>query len=162
VHPDAATGLPDAGPDLQEFEAQGIDLVRSQFRALEVLSQKLKQAVGRGVEQQPGLIGQEAMATQVIYLDIQLQFLDAVFHIAPKHVNVVIDKLGVAHQVSDYEALVGAQTGIFHFGDKPAGLVPGFCLIAEGGEESLFIPRLLILRCVFAGAARSLPTAGYW
>jgi hypothetical protein len=63
MHPDAAAGLPDAGPDLQAFEAQGIDLGRSQFRALEVVAQQPKQAVGRGVEQQPELIGQEAMAT---------------------------------------------------------------------------------------------------
>ena len=145
MQPDAAAGLPDAGPDLQEFEAQGIDLGRSQFRALEVVAQQPKQAVGRGVEQQPELIGQEAMTTQTIGLDLQLQFLDAVFHVAPEHVDVVIDKPWVAHQVGDHEALIGAQVGIFHLGDDPPGLVPGFRLVAEGGEELLFLPCFLVL-----------------
>ena len=39
VYPDKAAGLSDAGPDLQELEPQGIDLSRSQFRALEVVAQ---------------------------------------------------------------------------------------------------------------------------
>lgn len=122
-----------------------MDLSRSQFRALEVVAQQPKQAKGGGVEQQPELIGQEAMATQAIGLDIQFQFLDAVFHIAPEYVDVVIDKLGVAAQVGDHEALIGAQVGIFHFGDDPAGLGPGVRLVAEGGEDLLFLPRLLVL-----------------
>jgi hypothetical protein len=36
------------------------------------------------VEQQPELVGQESMATQAIGLKLQLQFLDAVFHVAPE------------------------------------------------------------------------------
>lgn len=110
-----------------------------------MVAQQPKQAIGGGVEQQPELIGQEAMATQAIGLDLQLQFLDAVFHVAPEHVDVVIDKLGVAVQVGDHEALIGPQVGIFHLGDDPAGLVPGVRLVAEGGEEPLFLPRLLVL-----------------
>jgi hypothetical protein len=39
------------------------------------------------------------VATQAIGLEFQLQFLEAVFHIAPEHVEVVINELGVAHQV---------------------------------------------------------------
>lgn len=35
--------------------------------------------------------------------------------------------------------------GILHLGDDSAGLVPGFRLVAEGGEEPLFLPRLLEL-----------------
>jgi hypothetical protein len=53
VHPDAAAGFPDAGPDLQELKPQGIDLSRSQFRIPEVVAQQPKQAIGRSVEQQP-------------------------------------------------------------------------------------------------------------
>lgn len=37
VDPDTAAGFPDAGPNLQELEPQGVDLGRSQFRALEVV-----------------------------------------------------------------------------------------------------------------------------
>ena len=114
MHPDAAAGLPDADPDLQELEPQGIDLGRSRFRALEVVAQQPKQAVGRGVEQQPELIGQDAMATRAIGLDLQFKFLDALFYVAPEHVDVVLDKLGVAAQTSDHEPLIRTKMGIFH------------------------------------------------
>jgi hypothetical protein len=60
-----------------------MDLGRSQFRALEVVAQQPKQAIGRGVEQQPELIGQEAMATQAISLDIQFKFLNG-FSTSPR------------------------------------------------------------------------------
>jgi hypothetical protein len=97
------------------------------------------------VEQQPELIGQEAMATQSIGLELQLQFLDAVFHIAPEHGEVVIDELGAAPQVGDHKALIGAQMGVFHLGEEAAGVVPGFRLVPEGGKEALVFSRLLVL-----------------
>ena len=62
VYPDAAVGLADAGADLQELEAQGVDLGRGQFRTLEVVAQQPKQTVSRGVEEQPELVGQETVA----------------------------------------------------------------------------------------------------
>ena len=103
MDPDAATGLPDAGPDLQELEAEGVDLGRGQLCAFQVVAQQPEQAVGRGVEQQPELVGQEAVAAQAVGPEIQLQLLDAVFHIAPEHVEVVVDKSGIAAQVGDYK-----------------------------------------------------------
>ena len=54
MDPDAAAGLPDAGPDFQQLETEGVDLSRSQFRVLEVVPQQPKQAVGGGMEEQPG------------------------------------------------------------------------------------------------------------
>ena len=109
VDPDAAAGFPDAGADLQELETQGVDLGRGQVRTLEMAAQQPEQAVGHGMEQQPELVGQETVAAQAIGLEIQLQFLDAVFHVAPEHVEVVVDKLGIAAQVGDYKALIGAR-----------------------------------------------------
>lgn len=73
------------------------------------MAQQPKQAIGGGVEQQPELIGQEAMETQAIGLDLQLQFLDAVLHVAPEHIDVVIDKLGGPNQVGDHEALIAPR-----------------------------------------------------
>jgi len=110
MYPDAAAGLPDAGPDLQELEAQGVDWGGGQFRALEVVPQQPKQAVSHGVPQQPKLVGQEAMATQAVGRELQLQFLDAVFYVTPQHLDVVIDKLGVAAQVSNHEPLPGGAS----------------------------------------------------
>ena len=55
------------------------------------------------------------MAAQAVGLELQLQLLDAVFHVAPQHVDVVIDHLGVAAQVSDHEPLIGAQMSVSTF-----------------------------------------------
>jgi hypothetical protein len=145
VDPDAAAGLPDAGPDLQEFEPQGVDLGGGHFHTLEVVPQQPEQAVGRGVEEQPELVGQEAMATQAVGLEFQLQLLDAVFHVAPEHLKVVINELWITAQIGDHEPLVGAQTGIFHLGDDPAGLVPGLHLVAKGRKEPLFLSGFQVL-----------------
>lgn len=49
------------------------------------------------------------MATQAVALEFQLQFLDAVFRLAPEHLNVVMEKLGVVAQISDHKALIGAK-----------------------------------------------------
>jgi len=94
VNPDAAAPRTDAGPDFQEFEPQGVDLGHGQFRALDVAAQQPKQAVGRGVEQQPELVGQEAVAAQAIGLELHFALLDAVFHLTPQDVDLVIDQLG--------------------------------------------------------------------
>jgi hypothetical protein len=144
VDPDAATGLPDTGPDFQQLETQGVDLCRGQFRSPQMIAHQPKQAVGDGVQEQSKLISQEAVATQTVGLEIQLQLLDAVFYVTPEHVEVVIDELGIAAQVGDYEALIGAQVRIFHLGDNPAGLIPGVRLVAEGSKEALFRPGFLI------------------
>jgi hypothetical protein len=110
-----------------------------------MVAQQPKQAVGRSVEQQPELVDPKPVAAQAVGLELQLQFLDAVFHVAPEHLEVVVDKLGAAHHVGDHEPLIGAQGGIFLLGDDPAGLVPGFHLVAKGGKEALFLSRLLVL-----------------
>jgi hypothetical protein len=93
------------------------------------------------VQQEPELVGQEAVAAQTVGLDIQFQFLDAVFRVAPEHVEVVIDKLGVAAEVGDHKALIGAQLGVFHFGDDPPGLGPGLRLAAGRRHRRLSGPR---------------------
>jgi hypothetical protein len=144
LHSDAAAGFPDAGPDLQKLETQGVDLRRGQFRVLEVMSQQRKQAIGGGAQEQAELVGQEAVATQAVGPELQLEPFDAVFCVAPQHIEVVIDKPGIATQVGDHEARIGAEAVILHFGDDPAGPGPGLRLIAEGGKEPRFFPRLLL------------------
>jgi hypothetical protein len=79
VDPDAAAGLPDADLDLQELEPQGVDLRRGQFRVLEVVPQRPKQAIGRGVQEQTELVGQKAVTTQAVGLELQFQLFDPVF-----------------------------------------------------------------------------------
>ena len=96
------------------------------------------------MEQQPKLVGQEAVTTQAVGLEVQLQLFDPVFHVAPEHIDLVIDELGVANQISDHEALVGAQAGVLHLGDDPAGPGPGLRLITESCKKALLLPCGLI------------------
>ena len=51
---------------------------------LKVVAQQPEQAVGRSVEQQPELVGQEPVATQAIGFKLQLQLFDPVFYVAPE------------------------------------------------------------------------------
>lgn len=48
------------------LESQGVYLGRGQFRTPEVIPQQPKQAIGHGVQDQPELVGQEAVATQAV------------------------------------------------------------------------------------------------
>jgi hypothetical protein len=144
VHSYAAAGIPDAGPDLQELQPQGIDLSSFQIRALQVPTQQPEQAVGGGVQEQAELIVQKTVAAQAVGLDLQLQFFNAVFHVAPQHVDLVIDELGVANQVSDQEELIGTQSVVLQLGDDAAGPGPGLRIVAEGGEGPLPLPRSLV------------------
>ena len=96
------------------------------------------------MEQQAKLVGQEAVAAQAVGLEIQLQFLDAIFHVAPEHIEVVINELGITAQVRDHEPLIYTQLGVFHLGDEAAGPGPGLRLIAEGGEEALLFSCSLV------------------
>jgi len=95
VEPDATAGLVYPGADFEEFESDGSCLGGAQFGSLQVSAQKPEQAVSRGMEQEPELVGLEAMATEPVGFQIELQFLDPVFRFTPHHVNVIIDGLGV-------------------------------------------------------------------
>ena len=156
MDPDPTAGLPDAGPDFKEFEPQGVDLSRGQLRSLEMMAPQQKQAIGGGGQQQPELVGQEAVVTQAIGLELQFALLDAVFHLPPQDVDLVIDQLGAAPKVGDHKKDVGAQGAILHLGDEPAGPVPGVRLVAEGGKEVRFFSRLLVLPLGFLQKGSSL------
>jgi hypothetical protein len=78
-----------------------------------VVAQQPKQAVSGGVQEQPELVGQETVAAQAVGFELQLQFLDAVFHVAPQHIDIVIDELGIAAEVGDHEALINTEMSIF-------------------------------------------------
>jgi hypothetical protein len=84
------------------------------------------------------------MATQMISLEFQFQFLDMVFHVTQQHVDIVLDRLGSCPQISDHKALVGAQMAVFYPGDDPEGPRPGIRFVAKGGEKPLFISRLSV------------------
>ncbi len=56
-------------PDLQKLEPRGVGLGHGQCRSLEVAARQPKQAIGRGMEEQPELVGQEPVTAQAIGLE---------------------------------------------------------------------------------------------
>ena len=83
VEPDATTGLAYPSADFKELEPDCPGLGGAQFGSLQMSAQQPEQAVGQGMKQEPELVGLEAMATEPVGFKIELQFLDAVFRLAP-------------------------------------------------------------------------------
>ena len=90
-----AAGLSDASSDLEELESQSAYLSSGKLRSLEGLSEQPEERVGSRVEKQTKLVGQEAVAAQPIGLDFPFEFFDPVLYIASKHVDPIIDPLGI-------------------------------------------------------------------
>jgi hypothetical protein len=86
----------------------------------------------------------------------ELQFFDAVFHIAPQQIEVIINELGVSAEVGDPEALVGNQASVFHLGDGAAGPAPGLGLIIKSRKQALFPPGILVGSLSFSQERRDL------
>jgi len=57
VHPYLTAGLHDAGADFQQPEPESICLGAGQFRPLQRFTQVPDQTAGKGVQQEPELIG---------------------------------------------------------------------------------------------------------
>ncbi len=73
MDPDPTTGLSDPSSNLQKFQSERSNLGIGKLGPLEVSAQQQKQAVGKGVKEQPELIGDKAMTTEPIGLEFKLQ-----------------------------------------------------------------------------------------
>jgi hypothetical protein len=113
------------------------------------------------VRHHPDLTGQEATAAQTIGLELQLLLFDAVFHVAPQHVDIVIDELRVANQVvSDREALVAPRRVYSTSAMMQQGLA-GFRLVAEEVKSHSFPPMYCHCCCAFAKSGAVLARTRY-
>ncbi len=72
MEPDTTTGLANPGADFKELEPDGPGLGDAQFSSLQVSAQQPEQTVGQGMQQEPELIGLEAMATEPVGFEIEL------------------------------------------------------------------------------------------
>ena len=89
------------------------------------------------MKQEAELIGLEAMTAEPVGHEIQLQFLDPVFHLAPQNIDFVIDGSGAAAEIGNDKTLVESPWQPFHLGHDPAGSLPRVGLITEGGKRAL-------------------------
>jgi len=77
---------------------------------------------------------------------VELLILDAVFHVTPCAVKLVVQVLTRLRQVGDHEAGVGTETAVLSLDDHSPRLVPAAGAIANRGEQTLLLARQLIQR----------------
>ena len=142
MNPDSPARLPDPGPDLDEFDPQGVDLGIFELCAFQMFSHQKKQTVGKDMEVEAKLIRQETVTAQSIGFELEFQLLDPVLDISPKHVDIVVDPFGFETKIGDHKPLIWAFVRILGLGNDPTGACPRLSPIPEGPKEPLLRPSL--------------------
>src|ERR1700720_1129873 len=86
-------------------------------------AQGADQDIGHRGEPQPQLIGAHRVGRGAVGIEIELAFLDAVFHLAAGAIELLVEVAGLVRltrQRSDDKAWVGLALGPFRLGDDPA------------------------------------------
>ena len=110
MHPDHRLHFDDAGGDLDEAQAQGVELGDAPRRALRHRDAKPPhQPIGAGVEEETELIGRRLGAGRAVRRQMRLPGLDVVFGLAASAIKVFVEAARVAlPEIGDDEAGVGA------------------------------------------------------
>src|SRR5207249_7779774 len=78
---------------------------------------------------------------------VQLLFFDAVFHLAPRAVILLIEPLGLAFPVGDHVARVGPVGVVLGFDDDAPLAIPAVGLVLKRPKEAHFLLNFLMLGC---------------
>jgi len=144
VNPDHRLPLDDASSDIDEPQAQRIELRDAPHRAPgHRHAQTPHEPICACVQEQPELVGRGLGARGAVGRQMRLPGLDVVFRLAAPAVDILVKYTGVADlQVGDDEACVGPFRAGLHTGDDPLDAAPA------GGpvEELLEAARLAFLR----------------
>ena len=144
VNPDHRLPLDDASSDIDEPQAQRIELRDAPHRAPgHRHAQTPHEPICACVQEQPELVGRGLGARGAVGRQMRLPGLDMVFRLAAPAVDILVKYTGVADlQVGDDEACVGPFRAGLHTGDDPLDAAPA------GGpvEELLEAARLAFLR----------------
>jgi len=144
---DAADRGGNLSADLEQFESDGTDGGPGQAGRLQrSAAQAFHQHIGERGHQEAELIGAEGVGGGAISKQVELLFLDAVFHLSASTVDLLIEGLSgivASRQGGDDEAGVGAAGQDLGFGHHAALAGPALLgAIGEVGEEA---DRLLLL-----------------
>src|SRR6266403_1085545 len=85
------------------------------------------------------------MAAGAITEETKLLFLDAIFHLAPRAVNLVVESLRATFQIGQNITRISAFYGVFGFRNDPSFPVPTLSLILKLSEEPHFFSAPLVL-----------------
>ena len=119
---DAGGHLGDAGGDLEQRDADGVELGIAPERQLRrQATQRQHQPVGGGVDHQAELVGGRLGAGRAIRREVQLVGFDQVLGLSARAVDLLIEMLGGAGEIGDDEAGVGALRSGLDAGDDAPG-----------------------------------------
>src|SRR5258706_1516786 len=85
------------------------------------------------------------MAAGTITKETKLLFLNAIFHLAPRAINLVVERLRATFEIGQNITRISAFEGVFGFGNDPSLPVPTLSLILKLSEESHFFAAPLVL-----------------
>lgn len=123
--PDSTGVAQHRSADLQQL---GSDRGRAGMLQLGVLQGQAPeidhQRVGQGSQQQAQLVGREQPAARPAAEQIKLRFLDAVFGLAARAIQLLVQRRSVALQTGDHEARIGPKRTMLQAGDHAALALP--------------------------------------
>ena len=135
VDADAGGLFDDAGADLEQAQPEGGELGAGERHGTgNGIAQGEHQPVVAGVQDQPELIGEWALAGGSIRGELALVQLDQVFGLASGAIDVFVEMAGLAGERGDDIAGIEAARGGLQAGDDPAFAAPGAGGVGEGGE----------------------------
>src|SRR5215210_1179032 len=136
--------LSDPPADLDQTDPEGVQLHPNRSTPEELPSQSVHQPVGRGMQQEPELVGYEPMATQAIRLHVHLEVLYPVLCFSSAGVELV-KLLGSVLPRANHETPVGPLLHGFGLVDDPALTLPACRPVAILTEEPHLLSRPLVL-----------------
>jgi hypothetical protein len=131
--------------DLDETEAQGVQLEAGDAGLHEVAAQRVEQPVGGGMQQEAELIGPEAVAAEAIGEAGVLEVFDPQLRFAPTHVPVVEGERREIGPAGHHKAQIAPFGQFLGFVDHAPLVGPRVGGIAPLAGQAHFLARLLVL-----------------
>ena len=133
MYADLREEFSDPPTDLHELQAQGVQLHPLYPCLNQLPPQSVHKPVGSGVQKQPKLISQKAVAAEAIGFERYLQILDPILRLATLGV-MSVEFIGLIWFVGHHKAGIGALFHHLGFVDDPALDLPASCLVVAFGQ----------------------------
>ena len=135
VQPNLRQELPHPAGDLEQPEPEGVELHPWYPTLDQPAAQRIQQPVGGGMQEQPELVGPEAVAAQAVGEAGVLEILDPQFGFAPIDIPVV-ERLRRIGAGGHHETRVGTFGQDLGFEDDPPCRVPRARLIPRFPDQT--------------------------
>src|SRR5580693_6397416 len=127
-------------PDLEELEADRAARGAGELRVGQAdAAQGADQDIGHRGKPQPQLVGAHRVGRGAVGIEVELTFLDAVFHLAAGAVELFVKVAGLvllAGQRGDDKARIGFAASPFRLGDDPPFAAPALARLPDEVTEA--------------------------